>query len=55
MRFKAAVLHKVGGPLTIDEVEAGPLKGKDVLVRIHASGLCHTDLEVSVRTVLMLG
>jgi S-(hydroxymethyl)glutathione dehydrogenase/alcohol dehydrogenase len=46
MRFKAAVLHKVGGPLTIEEVEAAPLKGSDVLVRIHASGLCHTDLEV---------
>src|SRR5919108_2435412 len=46
MRFKAAVLHKVGGPLTIEEVEAAPLKRDDVLVRIHASGLCHTDLEV---------
>jgi S-(hydroxymethyl)glutathione dehydrogenase / alcohol dehydrogenase len=46
MRFKAAVLHKVGGPLAIEEIEAGPLKPGDVLVRIRASGLCHTDLEV---------
>jgi S-(hydroxymethyl)glutathione dehydrogenase/alcohol dehydrogenase len=46
MKFKAAVLHKVGGPLTIEDVESGPLKPSDVLVRIHASGLCHTDLEV---------
>jgi S-(hydroxymethyl)glutathione dehydrogenase/alcohol dehydrogenase len=46
MRFKAAVLHKVGGPLTVEEIESAPLKGGDVLVRIHASGLCHTDLEV---------
>ena len=46
MRFKAAVLQKVGGPLTVEDVESAPLKGKDVLVRLHASGLCHTDLEV---------
>jgi S-(hydroxymethyl)glutathione dehydrogenase/alcohol dehydrogenase len=45
MEFKAAVLHEVGGPLAIEQVEAGPLKATDVLVRLKASGLCHTDLE----------
>ena len=46
MKFRAAVLHKVGLPLAIETVELGPLKAGDVLVRVRASGLCHTDLEV---------
>jgi S-(hydroxymethyl)glutathione dehydrogenase/alcohol dehydrogenase len=46
MKFKAAVLEDVGKPLVIDELEMGPLQADDVLVRVKASGLCHTDLEV---------
>ena len=46
MKFKAAVLNEVGSPLEIDELEMQPLQAGDVLVRIRASGLCHTDLEV---------
>lgn len=46
MKFDAAVLHEVGKPLVIEQVELGELKPFDVLVRVHASGLCHTDLEV---------
>lgn len=46
MRFKAAVLNDVGARLEIDELEMRPLQAGDVLVRIYASGLCHTDLEV---------
>jgi S-(hydroxymethyl)glutathione dehydrogenase / alcohol dehydrogenase len=46
MRFKAAVLNRVGDPLTVESIELGELGPADVLVRIRASGLCHTDLEV---------
>lgn len=46
MKFKAAVLDKVGAPLVIDELEMESLQPDDVLVRVKASGLCHTDLEV---------
>ena len=46
MRFKAAVLSAVKTPLQIDELEMKPLQAGDVRVRIRASGLCHTDLEV---------
>jgi S-(hydroxymethyl)glutathione dehydrogenase/alcohol dehydrogenase len=46
MRFKAAVLNQVGAPLSIEEIELGELAPTDVLVRVRASGLCHTDLEV---------
>ncbi len=46
MKFRAAVLHAVGEPLAIETVELRALKASDVLVRVRASGLCHTDLEV---------
>jgi S-(hydroxymethyl)glutathione dehydrogenase/alcohol dehydrogenase len=46
VRFKAAVLEEVGKPIVIDELEMDALATGDVLVRIKASGLCHTDLEV---------
>ncbi len=46
MNFRAAVLHEVGTPMPIETVEMAGLKPGDVLVRMRASGLCHTDLEV---------
>jgi S-(hydroxymethyl)glutathione dehydrogenase/alcohol dehydrogenase len=46
LHYKAAVLHRAGTPLVIERVEAAPLAPSDVLVRIGAAGLCHTDLEV---------
>ena len=46
MRFRAAVLHEVDRPLSVETVDLGDLQPDDVLVRLHASGLCHTDLEV---------
>jgi S-(hydroxymethyl)glutathione dehydrogenase/alcohol dehydrogenase len=46
MKFRAAVLHRPRERLTIETVESVPLKPGDVLVRIRATSLCHTDLEV---------
>src|SRR3954464_10433646 len=46
IEYRAAVLHAVRSPMTIETVTAGPLSGNSVLVRIKAAGLCHTDLEV---------
>src|SRR5258706_14189027 len=46
MKFKAAVLNKVNEPMTLDTLEMAPLSATDVLVKVKASGLCHTDLEV---------
>lgn len=46
MKFRAAVLRQPGSPLTIEEIEATDLHPTDVLVRVAAAGLCHTDLEV---------
>ncbi len=46
MQFQAAVLNAVEQPLTIETLQLAPLSPTDVLVRVRASGLCHTDLEV---------
>lgn len=46
LSFRAAVLHAPKTPLAIETIRAGALKPGDVLVRIKAAGLCHTDLEV---------
>jgi S-(hydroxymethyl)glutathione dehydrogenase/alcohol dehydrogenase len=44
MQIKAAVLEEFGSPLVVQDVElAGPQAG-EVLVRVHACGVCHTDL-----------
>src|SRR5713101_5119360 len=46
LRYRAAVLHAPQTPLSVETVTAASLKPTDVLVRIRAVGLCHTDLEV---------
>ena len=46
MKFRAAVLRRINTPMAIEELEMAALSPGDVLVRIKASGLCHTDLEV---------
>src|SRR2546430_14668423 len=46
MEFRAAVLHELDGRLAIEDVTLRELGRDDVLVRVAASGLCHTDLEV---------
>ena len=46
LQYRAAVLHAAQTPLSIETITATELKPTDVLVRIRAAGLCHTDLEV---------
>jgi S-(hydroxymethyl)glutathione dehydrogenase / alcohol dehydrogenase len=46
LQYRAAVLRAPQTPLSIETVTATALKPSDVLVRIRATGLCHTDLEV---------
>src|SRR5215210_4779505 len=44
MRIRAAVLEEFGAPLAVQDVElAGPGPG-EVLVRLMACGVCHTDM-----------
>src|ERR1700709_2432556 len=43
MKVSAAVLWGVGEPWSVEEVELDGPRGKEVLVRLAASGLCHSD------------
>jgi S-(hydroxymethyl)glutathione dehydrogenase/alcohol dehydrogenase len=44
MRMRAAVLEEFGKPLVIQEVDLAEPKAGEVLVRLEACGVCHTDL-----------
>lgn len=66
MKIRGAVLDQIGAPpryaesapLTITELELAPPGDTELLVRIEAAGLCHSDLSVvngsRVRPVPML-
>jgi S-(hydroxymethyl)glutathione dehydrogenase/alcohol dehydrogenase len=44
VRIRAAVLEEFGAPLSVLEVELAEPKAGEVLVRLVACGVCHTDL-----------
>jgi S-(hydroxymethyl)glutathione dehydrogenase/alcohol dehydrogenase len=44
MRIRAAVLERFAEPLVVQEVELAGPKAGEVLVRLHACGVCHTDM-----------
>ncbi|MBD0290899.1 MAG: Zn-dependent alcohol dehydrogenase [Thermoleophilia bacterium] len=44
MRVRAAVLPRTGARLEVDELDLAPPGPGEVLVRLHASGVCHSDL-----------
>ena len=44
MKIRAAVLEEFGQPLVVQEVDLAEPKAGEVLVRLAACGVCHTDL-----------
>src|SRR5207247_10396587 len=44
MRIRAAVLEEFGQPLVVQEVDLAEPQAGEVLVRLRACGVCHTDL-----------
>lgn len=44
LKARAAVVRKTNGPFVIEDVEIGPPREDEVLVRMVATGICHTDL-----------
>ena len=46
MDFKAAVLYQLGEEISIDPDQLKGLGATEVLIKVKASGLCHTDLEI---------
>ena len=47
MRIRAAVLHEYGSPLDVCELELDPPARGEVLVRVAAAGVCHSDLHLA--------
>ncbi len=46
MKAKAAILFEVGKKLDLREVEVAPPKSGEVLIKMAAAGICHSDLHV---------
>ncbi|HET6166344.1 MAG TPA: NAD(P)-dependent alcohol dehydrogenase [Marmoricola sp.] len=46
MRTTVAVVNEQGGDFSLEEVELDDPRGDEVLVRIVATGLCHTDIHL---------
>ena len=44
--MKALVLNAPGRGFDVDEVDIASPRGREVLVDVHASGLCHPDVRV---------
>lgn len=42
--MKAAVLHRAGEPLTIENVDLDVPRPGEVEIRVLAAGVCHSDL-----------
>jgi propanol-preferring alcohol dehydrogenase len=45
--MKAAVLREFAGPITVEEVETPSPGAGEVLVKVHACGVCHSDLHLA--------
>ncbi|KMO71449.1 alcohol dehydrogenase AdhP [Mycolicibacterium chlorophenolicum] len=45
--MRAAVVHQLGSPLTIDELELPKPDYGEALVKLETSGVCHTDLHAA--------
>src|SRR5687768_8017774 len=44
MKIRAAVLEEFGQPLVVQELDLAEPRAGEVLVRLQACGVCHTDL-----------
>ena len=47
MTMGAAVLHEPGTPVVVEEVELAPPRDREVLVRVAAAGVCHSDVRLA--------
>jgi S-(hydroxymethyl)glutathione dehydrogenase/alcohol dehydrogenase len=44
MKIRAAVLEEFGKPLVVQNVDLAPPQRGEALVKVHACGICHTDM-----------
>ena len=47
MKTRTAVLYAAGEPIRVEEIELDPPKEHEVLVRMVAAGICHSDHHVA--------
>jgi S-(hydroxymethyl)glutathione dehydrogenase/alcohol dehydrogenase len=45
--IRAAVLREPGSPVAVEEVELDPPRAREVLVRVAAAGVCHSDVRLA--------
>src|SRR5579859_2099907 len=45
--MKAAVLHKAGAPLVIEEIDKPQAGPGEILIQVKACGVCHTDVHLA--------
>jgi S-(hydroxymethyl)glutathione dehydrogenase/alcohol dehydrogenase len=45
--MKAAVLNAVGSPLVVEELPVPGPRAEEVLIKVAACGVCHSDLHVA--------
>ena len=61
MKSKAAIFEGIGKPLVIDEIEVDDPKAGEVLIKLDATGLCHTEIwymgggDTQTRSPIVLG
>ena len=46
MKVKAAILYELGGRLEVEDIELADPKENEVLVKVSAAGVCHSDISV---------
>ena len=44
MKARAAIFEALGKPLIVDEIDVDPPKEGEALVKLDATGLCHTEV-----------
>jgi len=61
MKSKAAIFEGIGQPLVIDEIDVDDPKTGEVMIRLEATGLCHTEVwymaggDTTTRSPMILG
>lgn len=61
MKSRAAIFEGVGKPLVLDEIEVDDPKSGEVMIKLDATGLCHTEIwymsggDTSTRSPMVLG
>ena len=52
--MKAPVANRLGGEFEFEDVDVAEPRGREVLVEVRASGLCHTDLLLARHDIVPL-